>query len=57
MPTFDGLNNFLEVLVPKESDVNEKPIKFLLDKYQIPENIWDHFNKEKAEEQVATIQK
>lgn len=57
MPTFDGLNNFLEVLVPKESDVNEKPIKFLLDKYQIPQNIWDHFNKEKAEEQVATIYK
>ena len=55
MPTYNGLNVFLRKLLPPGLPEDDLPIEYLLDYYQLPENIWNEFNKDKTKKEAKTI--
>jgi len=48
LPTYDALNQLARQILPPGLPEMNAPVEYLLDNFQIPQNIWDKFNDDKA---------
>lgn len=54
-PKYEQLNKFIGELLPVGMPEEELPIKYLLDNFQVPPEVWENYNKIKAAKGVQTI--